>query len=130
MNSNHLLQVLQKGFHVSLGATSALVETLQDPQKREQNLSQLKSELSERLQEWEQKGLITEQEARNFVDSVLRQDHNREGSSPAETPSDTVARTPTPTAPPEVQLEMQELTAQIAAIRAELEKRRESGLGA
>ncbi len=128
MNSNNLVQLLQTGFRVSLGATTSLVETLQDSQKREENLSQLRSHLSERITEWAQKGEITEQEARNFIEAMLRQQSSSGTSSATGTPSNTVT-TPqtTPVAPPNVQLEIEELTAQIAAIRTELEKLRNPG---
>ena len=128
MNSDNLLQVLHKGFRVTLGATASLVETLQDPQKRDENLSQMRSELTEKVQDWAEKGELTEQEARNLVDSLLRQRQSSRYPSEAETPAETVTTTPTPVASPDVQLEMQELTAQIAAMRAELEKLRDPGL--
>jgi polyhydroxyalkanoate synthesis regulator phasin len=124
MNSNNLLQLLQSGFRVSLGATTSLVETLQDPQKREENFSQLRFELSQRVAEWEEKGLITEQEARSFIETILRQPSNSGGSSATRTPSNTATTPPTPAASPNVQLEIEELTVQIAAIRTELEKLR------
>jgi polyhydroxyalkanoate synthesis regulator phasin len=128
MNFNNLLLSLQTGFRVSLGATTSLIETLQDPQKREENLSQLRLELTQRVTEWAEKGQITEQEARRFIDEVLRQRSNP-GTSATTTPSNTVTTPPrTPTsASPGVQLEIEELTAQIAAIRTELEKLRDSG---
>lgn len=127
MNSNNLLQLLQTGLRVSLGATTSLVETLQDPQKREENFSQLRSELSQRVTEWEEKGLITEQEARSFIETMLRQQSNAGGSSTTGTPRNTVTTPSTPAASPNVQLEIEELTAQIAAIRTELEKLRNPG---
>lgn len=121
MNSNNLLGLLQTGFRVSLGATADFVETLQDPLKREESFSQLRSELSQRVTEWAQKGEITEQQARQFIDEILRQQNNPGRSSATETPSERVT-TPFPTtAAPNVQLEIEELTAQIAAIRTELE---------
>lgn len=122
MNSNNLLQLLQTGFRVSLGATTSLIETLQDPQKREENLSQLNSELRQRVAEWAEKGEITEQEARRLIEQILRQQSNPERPPTTGTPSDTVTNPPTTTASPNAQLEIEELTAQIAAIRTELEK--------
>ncbi len=148
MNSDTVTQLLQKGFHVTIGATASLVESLQDPQKREQSLSRLRSEFSElttpslveslqdpnrreqnlirlRLeldeltQEWAQKGEMTEREARAFVDTMLTQ----RGETSAPTTITTTA-TPVPTIAPEVQLELQALTAQLGAIRAELERLR------
>lgn len=126
MNSSNLVELLQTGFRVSLGATTSLVETLQDPQKREENLAQLRSELSQRVTEWAEKGEITEQEARSFLESILRQQgQSRPTPSPTTgTPSDSVTPPTETTASPNVQLEIEELTAQIAAIRTELEKLR------
>ena len=124
MNSNNLLELLQTGFRVSLGATTSLVETLQDPQKREENLTQLRLELTQRVTEWAEKGQITEQEARSFIESILRQQSNSNPYPTAGTSSSSVTTPPTTTAPPNVQLEIEELTAQIAAIRTELEKLR------
>jgi len=124
MNSDNLTQLLQQGFRVTLGATASLVETLQDDQKRNQNFSQLGSELSNLTQEWAAKGEITEQEARNFVDSLLNQIGKQPPSRTPEANPSTVVTTPTQTVVPETQLELQELTAQIAAIRIELEQLR------
>ena len=126
MDSNNLTQLLQKGLRVTLGATASLIEVLQDPEKREQNLSRLRSDLGQLAEEWDTKGAMTEQEARNFVDTLLEQ-RNRQQAQPTYDPtSPTVGNTnpASPTAPPDVQLELQELTAQIAAIRTELEKLR------
>ncbi len=124
MNSNNLLDLLQAGFHVSLGATSSLLETLQDPLKREDTLAQLRIELSQRVTEWAAKGEITEQEARRFIDELLRQRSTPGSSTTTTTSSDTVTTPPTTVVSPNVQLEIEELTAQIAAIRTELEKLR------
>lgn len=126
MNSDNLLQFLQTGLRVSLGATTSLVETFANPEKREENLSQLKSELSQRVTEWEEKGLITEQEARSFIETILKQQNNSTGSSTTETASDSVAAPSTTTASPTMQREVEALTSQLAAIRAELEKLRNS----
>lgn len=122
MNANNLTHLLQQGFHVTLGATASLVETLQDPQKRTENLSQINSELSNLANELEAKGEMTEQEARNFVGNFLNQLRNQRPTTSA--PS--TVTTSTQVAPPDVQLDLQELTAQIAAIRTELENLRNS----
>jgi polyhydroxyalkanoate synthesis regulator phasin len=118
MNSDILVQLLQKGFRVTLGATASLIEVLQDPQKREENLSKLRTDLGQLAEELAERGAITEQEARSFVDTILSKQANQTST---ETPSSTATAT-APTTSPDVQLELQELTAQIAAIRAELEK--------
>ncbi len=120
MNSTSLIQLLQKSFHVTLGATASLVEVLQDPQKREQNLSKLRLELTELAREWSEKGEVTEVEARNFVNNFLP--HESQSPSTQSTPG-TFSSTATPSAAdPKIQLELQELTAQLGAIRAELER--------
>ena len=120
MNTDNLTQLLQQSFRLTLGATASLVEALQDPQKRTDNLDWMRSELSQLATEWAAKGEMTEQEARNFVNNLLNQLPNQSpGSTPGASPS--TVTTPTKAAPPDVQLELQELTAQLAAIRTELE---------
>ncbi|MBW4474100.1 MAG: hypothetical protein KME45_27555 [Stenomitos rutilans HA7619-LM2] len=119
MNSDKFVQLFQQGFRITLGATASLVEALQDPAKRDENLTKLNQDWSILSAEWAQKGEITEQEARNFVDTLLTQ---RSASSPTGGTSSTTVTTPS--APPDVQLELQELTAQIVAMRAELERLR------
>ncbi len=124
MDSDNLIQLLQKSFHVTLGATAALVEVLQDPQKREQNLTKLRLELDELAQEWSEKGEVTEVEARNFVSSILEpqgEQANFQSGSGTSSPSSTTA---TPAAGSTAQVELQELTAQLAALRTELERLR------
>lgn len=118
MKLDNLTPLLQQGFRITLGATASLVETLQNPQKRIEDLSQLKSELDQLTAEWAIKGEMTEQEARALVERFLQQI----GQPTAPQASSTTAPNTTETAPPQVQLELQQLTAQIAAIRAELEK--------
>jgi polyhydroxyalkanoate synthesis regulator phasin len=127
MNSDTAFELVQKSFRITLGATATLIEVLQDPQRRDENLSKLNTELSQLAEEWAAKGEMTEQEARNFVDTILQQ--QSPSSSPSEPTTSTASAptgsTTTSTPSPVVQMELQELTAQIAAIRAELEKLRE-----
>jgi polyhydroxyalkanoate synthesis regulator phasin len=120
MNPDNLIQIAQKGFRVTLGATTALVESLQDPLKREENLSKLNSDFGQLTEEWAAKGEMTEQEARNFVDTLLAQKSNPYANSGPASPSGAT----TPVADPTVQVELEELTAQLAAMRAELERLR------
>ncbi len=128
MNSDNLAQLLQQGFHITLGATSFLIETLQDPQKREENLNKLQSDFSQLPQEWAQKGEMTEREARNFVDTILAQQNNASDSPKnGDNPDSPTSSPPASSAQPvqsDVQQEIQALTAQIAALRAELENLR------
>lgn len=117
MNSDNLVQLLQNSFRVTLGATASLVEVLQDADKRHENLSKLSQEWNTLSSAWAQKGEVTEQEARNFVDTLLAQRATQQATSSGA--AGTTATTPS--ASPEIQLELQELTAQIIAMRAELE---------
>jgi len=128
MNPDNLPQMLQTGFHLTLGATSFLIETLQDPLKREENLDKLKSDLGELASELLEKGEMTDREARNFVDTIFSQPGNRENAdSESVSPKQSDAATdaaPDSVVQPDAKLEIQELTAHMAALRVELEKLR------
>lgn len=124
MNSDTVIRMLQRSFRVTLGATASLVEILQDPQKREANLAKLRLELDQLTREWAEKGEVTEQEARSYVDTFVAQRRGEMNSGTTVTTTATTVPTTVSTPPPEVQLELQELTAQLAAIRAEVERLR------
>jgi polyhydroxyalkanoate synthesis regulator phasin len=124
MNSDTVVRLLQQGFRVTLGATASLVEILQDPQKRDANLAKLRTEFDQLAQEWAEKGEVTEREARSYVDNFMAQRRSTDSTTTV-----TTTATPVPVASQEVQLELQELTAQLAAIRAELEKLRSQDEG-
>lgn len=124
MNSDQFTQLLQKGFRVTLGATATLVESIQDPQLREESLSQLQSGDFVRLSEaWEAKGTSTETEARNFVTNLWQQQMAAPAPSASGSTGSTASGT---TAPVEIQQDLQELTAEIAAMRTEIEKLRQN----
>lgn len=109
MNNDNLAQTIQKGFHISLGATAALVESLQDAEKRQENLSKMQSDFGRLTEEWADKGSLTEQEARIYVERIFNQQ-----TAPNTTPDETVSEG-------DFKTQVQELTAQLAALRAELE---------
>jgi polyhydroxyalkanoate synthesis regulator phasin len=121
MNSDTVVQLFQRGFRVTLGATASIVEILQDPQKRDANLIKLRQEFNELTQEWATKGEVTEREARSYVDNFIAQ--RRSASAEIPTTVTTTATEVPPTAT-EVQLELQELTEQLSVIRAEVERLR------
>ncbi|MCU0548019.1 MAG: hypothetical protein MUC48_01605 [Leptolyngbya sp. Prado105] len=121
MTTDTVVRLLQKSFRVTLGATASLVEILQDPQKREANLAKLKVDLEGLTQEWAEKGEVTEVEARNYVDNFIAQRRSEMSSASTTVPTTAIEVKPPS---PEVQLELQELTAQLAAIRAEIERLR------
>jgi hypothetical protein len=123
MNSDTVAQFVQKGFRVGLGATTTLVEGLQNPQQLEQDLNRLRANPSQFINQLvdpasvdalEAKGTVTEREARSVVDRFWAE---RTGTVP---PSEmTIVTRATPVSP-DVQAEIQDLTAQLAALRAEL----------
>ncbi|MBD1880072.1 MULTISPECIES: hypothetical protein [unclassified Coleofasciculus] len=129
MNSNNLLELVQKGFRVTLGATASLVESVQDTQKREQNLELLKSDVNLVVQQLAEKGEITELEARTFLNSLMAQANDAASTQSSGTPSRPATTPVTTVAQPDTQLELEELTAQIAAMRTELEKLRDPNSG-
>lgn len=129
MNPENLMELVQKSFRVTVGATTSLLETLQDPQKRQEVTSKLQSEWNQLADEWAEKGAITEQEARRFVDSFLARQRGGVSSNTTNNTTDSQPSEPIPTTAvpvselsmPDVQAELQELTAQLAALREELE---------
>jgi len=123
-SDNNLFDLMQKSFRVSLGATTALVESLQDPQKRDENWTKMQTDFGQLTEEWAEKGAVTEQEARSFVDNLMSEPASQSTASTSDPSSATT--TGTPTADPDIQQELQELTAHIIALREELEKLRES----
>jgi polyhydroxyalkanoate synthesis regulator phasin len=125
MNNNNLVQTLQQGFHIAVGAVTDLVETVQDPEKRTEALSEWQMELNQKTREWAVKGETTEQEARRVLDNFLRPrnwqpdrvysdrtDRSNESSNFADEN--------------ELNSGLQQLQAEIIALRTELAKMRES----
>ncbi|MBE9117813.1 hypothetical protein IQ249_18090 [Lusitaniella coriacea LEGE 07157] len=117
MNPNNLIEFAHKGFRVTIGAATAFVETLQDPQQRTETLSEMTAELNEKIQAWAAKGELTEQEARRMVEEMLARQETPTGekTAPQESPPSST-----------VNAELQELTARVAALRLELEQLRKS----
>lgn len=89
MNPDTLSTTLQKGFHITLGATAALLEALQDPQTSSQTFSALGNDVNRITEELEAKGEVTEREARQVVDQLLSQMPNpfQSGAYPQPPPS-------------------------------------------
>jgi polyhydroxyalkanoate synthesis regulator phasin len=120
MNVDSFSQLLQTGFRLTLGATASLIEIAQDPQKRSERLDKLRQEWQTLADEWVTRGESTEAEARAFVNSLI----NRQNQAGADYRDSATASTAQPSASPEIQTEIQELTNQIASMRAELERLR------
>ncbi|MFP4575204.1 MAG: hypothetical protein ACOC07_12315 [Coleofasciculus sp.] len=124
MNPNNIQDALQTGFRVSLGATTSLIESLQDQQKREENLSLLNLDFNQQVAELSKKGEKTEQEAQRLIEQMFSQMNQPTDSTTPSTPSDSDSTSPTGTTSRSTQQELEELTVQIALIRTDLEQMR------
>lgn len=118
MNPDMVTEFLKKGFHVTLGATTSVVESLQDSQKREENISQLNLGFDQLSQIWAEKGEITESEARKMIDSMATQ--YGVNANPMSSGSSTSSSATSPSIDPSLQQELKTLTNQLANIRLEL----------
>ena len=122
MNPDNLTQIIQKGFRVTLGATSFFMETLQDSSKRDENLNKLNSDFNQLTEEWAERGEMTEREARNFVDTILTQQNSQ-----VNTDTTTVSSTPASGfVQSDIQRDLLELTKEIANLRADLQESQQS----
>lgn len=121
MNPDNLVQVLQTGFRITVGATASVLESIQDTDKRTENLETLKLEWPQIADKLANKGEKTEQEARQFVDTLLsQQPTSSDGRS-----SSSGTTEPTSDGSANVQSELEELTEQITTLRKELEELRQ-----
>jgi polyhydroxyalkanoate synthesis regulator phasin len=111
MNTHRLQQLLQTSWRATLGAASTVVENVQSPP----NLQDLKQQLTAQIEQLAQKGELTEQEIIRLVDNLKQRGARSSPNPETQTPS------PTTTAS-----EVQELTRQLAALRAELQANNES----
>jgi polyhydroxyalkanoate synthesis regulator phasin len=119
MNSIDPVQFLQKGIHITLGAATSMVESLQDAQKRQENLNQLRLDPNQFTESLADKGKTTEQDARTLVEQLWSQrgDSAQTPPSPNSAVNSTAQR---------FQQELAELTQQIADIRNQLEQARQN----
>ena len=121
MSNNAAANLLQKGLRITIGATTTLVETLQDPQKRQQTFTELQSQLSQQTQLWAEKGEITETEAKRWVETWLAQQKAKRTHTSSSSGNSTAV---TNIRFSDAQREIEELTAQILALKTELEQSR------
>ncbi len=126
MNSNNFFDLVQQGFKTAVGATASLMETLQDPQKREETFSELNTQWQKRTQEWAEKGESTEKEARRMVEDFLQKQGANQGKSTSISIEDNLDNnnvTNSSSPKPNVAAEIQELTQTIVSLRTELESK-------
>jgi polyhydroxyalkanoate synthesis regulator phasin len=143
MDTIDLEKLFQRGYYVTLGATSSLLEVIQEPAKREENFRRLGRSFDEITQELAEKGVTTEAEARSYVDKFVAQQVSGKTSTESEVTSlttvTTTARTVDDSAfdnlsdkfekphnPVKASMrdEIQELTQQLASLRSELQNLR------
>lgn len=122
MNPDDLTQIIQKGFHLTLGATSFFMETLQNSSKRDENLNKLNSDFNQLTEEWAQRGERTEREARNFVDTILNQQNCQVNTDSINVPSTPVSDF----VQSDIQRDLLELTQEVADLRAALQQSQKS----
>jgi hypothetical protein len=120
-----LSQTLQKGFHLTLGAGAALLEAIQSPQQASQRFAGLGNDVTRITAELETKGVATEREARQMVDTLVSQlpfsfPQSSSGASPSTV--DTVARPVTDTG---IQDDLASLRQALTEIRQELDALRD-----
>lgn len=111
MNTDTLLQLFQQGFRAAIGTTTTLAYVLKNPQTASETWTRLTENPTEFAQELVDKGAVTEQEARQVVDSVW----------PQNIPSSSMTiNTTATTVLPDVQAELKDLMIELAAIRSEI----------
>lgn len=116
MNSDTALDLLKKGFHITLGASTSLVESIQDPLKREENLALIQSNPNAFAELLAEKGAVAEVEARRMVDSVVTQYGGSSSTASSNDPSPAT----TSSIDPSLERALLDLTAELAQIRSEL----------
>ncbi|KKJ00839.1 hypothetical protein [Prochlorothrix hollandica] len=116
-NIDALPQTVQKGFRFTLGATTSLLESLQDGQKREENLKRLTTDFETLAEEWVAQGEVTEQEARFFVDTLVQQ---ATGTQPASTA--TVTTTASSVTNSSLHQDVKALTEEVMTLRKKVEQ--------
>ncbi|WP_008311475.1 hypothetical protein [Leptolyngbya sp. PCC 6406] len=119
MNPDTLTQTIQKSFRVTLGATASLLEALKDPQGSQARFAEIGSDVDRLTEELESRGVATEREARELVDSLMTQVPNPFNPTPASDATvDTIA---TPIVDPSVQMDLALLTQELATLRQEID---------
>lgn len=129
MNTDTLIELLQKGYRVTLGAASTAVEAVQDPQQTADEFSTVGTDFQRLADKLEVRGALTEKEARNFVEGMMSQmpESFRANFPSSETSSapKTVTTVATPVIDTQLQAEVESLTAELIAIRKEIEELRQ-----
>lgn len=131
MNTDSFIELLQKGYRVTLGAASSAVEAVQDPQRAADEFSAVGTDFNRLADKLEVRGALTEKEARDFMEGVVSQmpEPFRSVSSTFvdnTTPQEpkTVTTVATPVVEAGLQAEVESLTAELIAMRKEIDELR------
>lgn len=116
MDSNNITNILQQGFRTLIGATAEAIETIQNTEKRNQTLSQLTTELQKKSQQWQEKGTLTEEEAKKIIEKLFQHQNHRSTTNDNFTQEIEVKTADNP------YQNIQQLTQDIISLRQELEK--------
>lgn len=120
MKTNNFIEIAQQTLRIALGATVTILETIQDTEKRSSAINELQTELTQKSQQWAEKGETTEREARQKLEQILQKTPWKDANASSN-------NYPSPTnASPATQSELQSLTEQITALRNELEQLRKN----
>ena len=132
MNTDTLLELVQKGYRVTLGAASTAVEAVQDPQRTADEFSEIGTDFQRLTDKLEVRGTLTEKEARDFVEGVASQmpepfrsfSSNFPQPGTPEAPK-TVTTVATPVVDTQLQSEVESLTNELIEMRKEIEDLRQ-----
>ncbi len=114
-NGNNFFGILQTGLRTVVGATTDAIETLQDTQKRNQAFTEFNEQWQKKSQEWVEKGEVTESQARQVIEQLIQ----NKGVGNSSTPQEITIESDDVSDPYEG---IKELTEEIIALRAEIEK--------
>ena len=114
-NGNNFFGILQTGLRTVVGATTDAIETLQDTQKRNQAFTEFNEQWQKKSQEWVEKGEVTESQARQIIEQLIQ----NKGVGNSSTPQEITIESDEVSDPYEG---IKELTEEIIALRAEIEK--------
>ena len=114
-NGNNFFGILQTGLRTVVGATTDAIETLQDTQKRNQAFTEFNEQWQKKSQEWVEKGEVTESQARQVIEQLIK----NKGVGNSSTPQEITIESDDVSDPYEG---IKELTEEIIALRAEIEK--------
>lgn len=118
MSNPNPVELVQKSYYAAIGAVSSVVESVQDSQKRNETIAQVQQLIanpsSDKIHDvaktLAEKGQVTEQQARKFVDTIL---DNRSVPTTAKPAASSTTQ--------QLQTEIISLTQTLASIRGQLE---------